>query len=118
MTRPKELWEEEARKLGGEALVDVINDIRGSLHEILERLDGMDNRHIQAENSIARLYSGFPGADIEGHGRYHQTVIDMLNEKRAFYASVKEKTVSGLVWSGMVFVGLAVWAYIKSKLFL
>lgn len=62
-----------------------------------------------------RFAEAFPGGDHRGHCRYHTIMIEQLEERRRLRRAVLEKSISGLVWAGMVFVGLAAWAYIKSQ---
>ena len=109
MTAQHELWQQEAIRLGGERLVQIITDIRNGQNEIIEQLEDMNKRHVKAEEALAQLNKAFPAGDIEGHKRYHETMIIMLEERRRLRQAVQEKTISGLVWAGIVGVGMLVW---------
>jgi len=104
-----ELWQQEATRLGGERLVQIITEIRNGQKEIIDQLDEMNTRHTKAEEALAQLNKAFPAGDIEGHKRYHETMIIMLEERRRLRQAVQEKTISGLVWAGIVGVGMLVW---------
>lgn len=110
-----ELWQQQAEKLGGESLVQVITELRDGQREILDRLDDMDERHTVSEEAIRQLNKAFPGGDTEGHRRYHETMIAMLEERRRLRIAIQEKTISGLVWGGMVLVALAMWQFVIAK---
>lgn len=107
-----ELWQQEAQKLGGHHLVRVIEEIRDTYKEladgqaaILKRMDSSDDRHEATDHAIAILNNAFPGRDTEGHRRYHEVQIEMLHEKRRLRQAIQEKTISGLVWCAIVFLG-------------
>lgn len=107
--RKDELWQQEAKKLGGESLVEVIEEIRDGQRAMLDRLKQMDERHSASEAAIASINRAFPSADFEGHRRYHETMIEMISERRRLRMAIQEKTISGLIWAGIVGVSLAVW---------
>lgn len=64
----------------------------------------------------ALLKSGFPGGDPEEHRRYHDEVIDFMRERRDLWKAIREKTITTLVWSGLLALGSAIYHYIKAKL--
>lgn len=68
------------------------------------------------EDRVDRIESGFVNRDPEGHRRYHETVIEDLEERRRLRKAVQEKTISGLVWAAMLAIGSACWAYLKAML--
>ena len=60
---------------------------------------------------IKELFKAFPHSDIEGHRRYHETQIEILEEKRRLRSAIQEKTISGLIWSAIVGISIIVWNY-------
>ena len=64
----------------------------------------------------ALLKSGFPGGDPEEHRRYHDEVIDFMRERRELWRAIREKTLTALLWSGLLTLGSAIYHYIKAKL--
>jgi hypothetical protein len=105
----EELWQQETKKLGGESLVQVIEEIRDNQRVMLDRLDLMERRHSASEASISLLNRAFAGGDIEGHRRYHELIIENTAEKRRLRIAIQEKTISGLIWAAIVGCGAAVW---------
>lgn len=103
--KESELWQQEARRIGGEHFVAVIEDIRAGQHAILERLDTMDGRQDTAERSIADLKRAFPAGDVEGHRQYHEVQIEILRERRRLRQEIKTRTYGGLVWLALAFLG-------------
>lgn len=64
----------------------------------------------------ALIKSGFPGGDPSEHKRYHEEVIEFMRERRELWKSIREKTLTALLWSMIVAGGAAIWQYIKTKL--
>ncbi len=78
-----------------------------------ERLDSLERWRDDMEKRFA---DAFPGGDHVGHCRYHTLMIEHIEERRKLRMAVQEKTIAGLVWAGIVGLGLAVWAYVKEHL--
>lgn len=68
------------------------------------------------EVQVDGLVKAFPGADIDGHRRYHQALIDEIEDRRKLRRAVIEKLASGGAWAALVFIALAVWQYAKDHL--
>lgn len=102
-------WEKDARKCGGDMLVEALKEIKQEQEKILQRCEEISNTHKLHEADIVTLKSAFPSMDVDGHRRYHQTLIEMLEEKRKLRQAVQEKTMSGLVWLAIVGAGSAIY---------
>lgn len=100
------LWQKQARELGGEGLVAVIEGMADDLSKVKGRLDKMD-RHI---------LNAFPEGDVEGHRLYHQLMIDRTREIRGLKRAIMEKTIVGLVYSVAIFVGWCILEGLKQKI--
>ena len=50
----------------------------------------------------------------EKHHEFITVLIDKETQKLAFRQSVIEKTIGSLIWSFIVFVGVAIWKYITT----
>ncbi len=98
----EKLWQEQARRLGGDDLVATIEAMARDLHDIKKNV-----------NDLAA--TAFPGGDIEGHRRYHQVMIERNLEIRRLRVAIQEKTISGLIWAFIVFLGLCVFSYVTGK---
>ncbi len=87
-----ENWHNAARKLGGEQLIPVIEKIQ------------------EDHNELSKKFSkSFPAGDHEGHCRYHDAIIERTAEIKKLRMAIQEKTISALVWSAILGIGLAVW---------
>lgn len=78
-----------------------------------ERLDSLERWR---DEMSAKFEAAFPGGDHVGHCRYHQLMIEDIDAKKRLRQAVLEKSIAGLVWGSLVFLGLAAWAYVKSML--
>ena len=70
-----------------------------------------DDRFDALENLIK---SGFPNGDPRKHCEVHEGFIADAADKRALWKSVREKTLTGGVYSALGFLLLAVWEAIKT----
>lgn len=111
-----ELCQDELRRVGGDALMSIVCDIRDTQTGMMRRLDAMEAQHASMNTALSNALSAFPSGDFEGHRRYHETMIELLAEKRRLRHAVQEKTISGLVWAIIVAVGLACWHELQRRL--
>lgn len=85
-----------------------------------ERLDSLeryrgDNDRWKADMD-KRFADAFPGGDHVGHCRYHTLQIKQIEETRSLRQAILAKTISGLVWSGIVGLAAAAWFYLKAQI--
>lgn len=96
----------ELEGIEDQAAAAVLRRILASQRALISRFDAFEQR-----------FSGaFPGGDSEGHKRAHEAMIADIQARRDLAKAVKEKTISGLIWAGIVALGAAVWQYIKGLL--
>ena len=108
------LWQDELRKMGGDELVRVLKEIRECQQKTWDRVNEVEGN---IEISLkAHINTAFAGGDADGHRRAHEVMISMMEERRRMYASIKEKTVSGLIWGGLVWLGYSILTSIRIKL--
>lgn len=93
--------------------INLLQEIEKNQRKTVERLGKLEER-LEAHATIskanhAEVLAAFPGGDTEGHKRFHETQILMLEEKRQLRKAVQEKTISGLIWAGLVAAGTAVY---------
>jgi len=60
---------------------------------------------------LGALRNAFPGGDIDGHRRAHETMIELLEERRKLRVAIQEKTISGLIWAAIVAGATAVYQH-------
>ena len=67
----------------------------------------------EIKKNVADLSStAFPGGDLEGHRRYHILMIERTEEIRKLRVAIREKTLGGLIWALIVFLGLCIYSYV------
>lgn len=95
MSTPKTLWQNRAREIGGDELVEVIDGMAMDIHNIKQNMD--------------RFLTAFPNGDIDGHREYHRIMIERNRELRHISSVIREKTVVGLVWMIIIGIGISIW---------
>jgi hypothetical protein len=104
-------------KQQGEIMADFQKAQTQHNHVINEKIDGLHRQDTEIVKKLDGLItSAFPNSDIEGHRRYHETMIELLIEKRRLRLAIQEKTVAGLLWAVMVWVGILLFQGAKAKL--
>lgn len=92
----------------------------GDLAQVMVGMHKTQQQFIDSSTIIDRKYTSilaaFPGSDIEGHRRYHEMQIALLEERRKLRAAIQEKTISGLVWMFLMGVGAFIVLGVKTWL--
>jgi hypothetical protein len=72
-------------------------------------------KHIDAKfNELrATILSAFPDDDPIGHRAYHKQQMEYMEEKAKLYKDLRSKTLVGLVWLGLAFLGNAAWEHLR-----
>lgn len=75
----------------------------------------LEIRDSLAENTrkTEQILKAFPGDDTEGHRRYHQAIIERLEQRNRIVQSCLEKAAQAGVIAGMGWVLLAIYNYAK-----
>lgn len=94
----------------------IMSRLKNIEDSILLEQNSLINHISKTKLDISNIISGFPSTDPESHRRYHETQISILEEKRKLRIAIQEKTISGLVWSTIVFLGIAIWNAIKHNI--
>lgn len=76
-----------------------------------ERLDSLERWRDEMD---AKFKAAFPAGDNVGHCRYHEAQIELLHERRRLRQAILEKSIAGLVWALIVFVGVSALTYLKT----
>ncbi|QJE03036.1 hypothetical protein HH212_26120 [Massilia forsythiae] len=102
-------WKEEAARLGGPALVQVLAELRDGQLELMARADILDGKVTKLDASTNRLLSGFPANDVEGHRRYHESVIEWRELRNKLVREALTKAAGATVMAGLGWVLMALW---------
>jgi hypothetical protein len=76
-------------------------------------IEHIDSKH---DSLTTLIKSAFPNADLESHRREHEEAIAKKEKNSKIISAVIEKTVSGIAWSVVAMVSLALWEYFKTKI--
>lgn len=84
----------------------MMEELRKAQQEMIAQI-GHISSSVDAINS--KFDRAFPSADIEGHRRYHEAMIEDLEARKRLAQAIKEKTISGLIWAAIVAMATAGW---------
>jgi hypothetical protein len=106
-------WQQDAARLGGPALVQLLSEVRDNQLDLMANFDQLKKKTSELEATNKRLLSGFPADDVEGHRRYHESVIEWreLRNKMVREALVKVAQAGTLAAFG--WLALALWQAFK-----
>lgn len=99
--------------MGGQPLVALLTEMRDNQLDMRADVEQLSQKVGNLQTANERLLSGFPADDVDGHRRYHQSVIErrelvnkMLRETLVNVA--KTGTLGALGW-----LCLAAWKYFQ-----
>jgi hypothetical protein len=61
-----------------------------------------------------KIESGFPLGDPIEHRKVHEQCIKDAAERAALWKSVREKTITGIIWAGLILLSTSLWEYLKT----
>ena len=77
-----------------------------------ERLDSLERWRDEMET---KWKAAFPGGDHVAHCGYHDLMIEDIRDRKRLIRAIKEKTIAGLVWAGVIALALALWQWFKTQ---
>ena len=110
-----DLWQEEVREAGGDKLVKILAEIKDAIKSVEKRLDAIERYQNELSAFAESLHKGFPNRDPDDHRRVHEVMQEKVEETRRLRVAIQEKTISALIWSGIVFIGAAVWSHLLTR---
>ena len=110
-----DLWQEEVREVGGEKIVKVLAEIKDAIKSVEKRLDAIERHQNELAAFVENLHKGFPNRDPDDHRRVHEVMQEKVEETRRLRVAIQEKTISALIWSAIVFIGVAVWGHLLTR---
>ncbi|WP_323142704.1 hypothetical protein [Massilia phyllosphaerae] len=106
-------WQQEAARVGGPALVQVLNELRNGQLELMANIDILTVKTAKSEAATTRLLSGFPADDVEGHRRYHESVIEWRELRNKLVREALTKMVGAGALAAIGWLVLAFWQAFK-----
>lgn len=104
-----QLWQKEAERMGGQPLVQFLNEIRNNQHDMMACFEQLSKQVSDQQALIARVLSGFPAADVEGHRRYHESVIEWRELRNKLVRDLLTKAAQATFMGALGFLALAAW---------
>jgi hypothetical protein len=104
-----QVWQQDALRMGGQPLVQLLSEVRDNQLDLMANFEIVSAKVTHLEAANARLMSGFPADDVEGHRRYHESVIEWreLRNKLVREALIKIGSAGVLAATGWLL--LAIW---------
>lgn len=120
MPSPAEFNQADLERIADPEVARVLHSIltvqKQTLSEIAEIKTNMGQMTSAVSADVERVLRAFPSEDTDGHRRFHETMIESLEERRRLRRAIQEKTIAGLLWAALVGLGLAVWDYVKHNM--
>ena len=103
-----------------EILIDMLRDVRNEQSRIADIMDKrtaqveeisrkLDAHSEESNRRHAQILNAFPASDIEGHRRYHESVIEWRERRNKLVSEALTKAAAAGFWAGAVWVAVAVW---------
>jgi hypothetical protein len=89
------------------SLIKCMNQLHNAMLEVSRKLD----RHIEQDGGM--LQEAFPNADLDGHRRYHEALIEALEARNRLVREILVKAGSAGMLAGIGWLGYAAWAWFK-----
>jgi hypothetical protein len=64
---------------------------------------------------IKLIKDGFPGGDPRGHREVHEGYIAEAKTKKEWRDAIIKQVLTGSVWATLLFLGGAIWLFIKNE---
>ncbi len=96
-----ELWQEEAKRLGGEALMGFLIDMRDQQQKTVEEM--------------AKFNRAFPHGDADAHRRYHESVIEWRELRNRMVRTALEKMAGAGAMAAVAWLVYAIWTTLKME---
>lgn len=98
----KHLWQDQAKTLGGDALLTFLLEMRDSQR--------------QTVNEMKRFNNAFPGGDADAHRRYHESVIEWRELRNKLVRAALEKAFSAGALGATAWILYGLWQAFRMEL--
>lgn len=100
------LWQQTLLNIGGQPLLDIMMEMHG--------MQVQHSRQIEdVQRSVVTLVNGFPDGDIEGHRRYHESVIRWHELRNQVLRAALEKVVQAGTVAAFGYLLVLLWEWFK-----
>jgi hypothetical protein len=109
----QEFWQQEAARMGGASLAQVLTEMRDAQRRMIVVVEGVKARDEQDRATIEKLLSGFPAGDFDGHRRYHESVIEWRELRNRLVREALIKVTQAGALAAFGWLALAIWQSFK-----
>lgn len=106
-------WQQEAARFGGPALVQLLSELRDGQLDMMASFEALSVKVTQHDGATSHLMTAFPAADVDGHRRYHESVIEWRELRNKLVREALTKMVGAGVLAALGWLGLAFWQAFK-----
>ena len=91
----------------------LLAEVRDNQLDLMATVEALSAKVSRQEVSTARLLSGFPADDVEGHRRYHESVIEWRELRNKLVREALVKVASAGALAAFGWLALAIWQSFK-----
>lgn len=102
-------WQHDAARLGGPALVALLSDLRDGQLDVVASVEALSAKVSQHDRATIHLMTAFPASDVDGHRRYHESVIEWRELRNRLVRESLIKAAQATTLGGLGWVALAIW---------
>lgn len=95
--------------MGGQSLVQLLSEMRDNQLDLMATVESMTAKVTQLDETNKRLLSGFPADDVDGHRRYHESVIEWRELRNKMVREALAKVASAGALAAFGWLALALW---------
>lgn len=106
-------WQQDAARLGGPALAQLLSELRDGQLDVVASVEALSAKVTQHDAATTHLMTAFPAADVDGHRRYHEAVIEWRELRNKMVREALTKMVGASVLAALGWLGLAFWQAFK-----
>lgn len=98
-----------------DVLVMILKEIRDDQKVAAERIDTVEQDVSETLAKLNALIMAFPGGDMDGHRRYHESVIEWRELRNKMIRAALEKVAGAGALAGCVWIAYALWQALKME---
>lgn len=95
--------------MGGQPLVALLTEMRDNQLDMRADVEQLSRKVSSLQAANERLLSGFPADDVEGHRRYHESVIEWRELRNKVVREALAKVAQAGALAAFGWVALAIW---------
>lgn len=102
-------WQQEAARTGGPALVALISELRDGQLDLMASFEALSAKVTTHDRATVHLMTAFPASDVDGHRRYHESVIEWRELRNKVVRECLVKAAQATTLGALGWIALALW---------